>query len=35
MSKIKPILITAVVAILAIYVYKNYIQTLSSSLPQL
>jgi hypothetical protein len=33
--KLKPILFTALIAIAAVYVYKNYIQTASTSLPQL
>jgi hypothetical protein len=34
MSKIKPYLIIAVVSLLTLYIYKNYIQTQSTSLPQ-
>ena len=35
MGKFKPMLITALIAIVAVYVYKNFIQANFTSLPQL
>jgi hypothetical protein len=35
MKHLKPILITSLIAIAAVYIYKTYIQTNSTSLPQL